>query len=259
MSFFDIFTGDNARDAAEAQKQGLRDANTAATNAVNTGYTNANNYFAAALAPWTAQLQTMQPGATAYANATGANGQAGMKAAQDAFLASPGYTYQVQQGTENALRNAARTGSTASGDTMMALNNVAQGQAKQDWNQYVQNLLPFLQGSNTAAAGASGVSTNQAINAQNVGNTLAQYGWNENTGIGNAQANADLAKNAASANIWSAIMGGLGLGANMLGFSNGGLGTMMGLTGGATTPKPTGTPAPTGWTPYGIPNWALSK
>jgi hypothetical protein len=39
----------------------------------------------------------------------------------------------------------------------------------------------------------------------------SQNQWNAQTGIGNANADADLAKYSASSNFWSALMGGAGL------------------------------------------------
>jgi hypothetical protein len=59
------------------------------------------------------------------------------------------------------------------------------------------------------------------------GQLLGNYGWQKGTGIGDAQAAADLAKNQASANLWNVLMGGAGLASNMLGFYNGGLGRMI--------------------------------
>lgn len=129
------------------------------------------------------------------------------------------------------LRNASRTGSVNSGGTNLDLQATGQGLANQGWQQYIQNLQPFLGGASSAASGIAGVDTGlgQGIN-QSFGNQ-AGLGWQTQTGIGNATANADLAKNAAGANV-------LGLGMNLakLGVSGGGsfLGGGLGnaLTGG---------------------------
>jgi hypothetical protein len=50
--------------------------------------------------------------------------------------------------------------------------------------------------------GQAGVYGAQAGTAFDVGKTLADLGWKQSTGIKDANAGAELAKNAASANLW---------------------------------------------------------
>ena len=194
---------------------------------------------------------------------TGANGKEAQQKAVDDFVASPATKYLVDTGTENALRNSSRAGTTASGQTLIDLNNVAQGQALQNWNNTVQSLQPYLSASTAAAAGSSGVSTTQAGTNYDAAKAKAGYDWNTETGVGNAEANYELSKNNSGANIWSAIMGAAGLvsgGAGLTGAVNniGKAASTVGswLPGGTSTQA-----APTGWsqTQTGVPNWALSK
>lgn len=156
--------------------------------------------YAGALQPFQTNFNTAQGGQTAYANATGANGPVGSAAARANFQTDPGYQFRLQQGDENILRNAARTGSVNSGATNIDLQNFGQGQANQGWQQYIQNLQPFIGAAGGAASGIAGVSAG-------LGNQLAanfgQQGsaaYGTEAGIGNAQAQADLAKNAGVGN-----------------------------------------------------------
>jgi hypothetical protein len=126
-----------------------------------------------------------------------------------AYASNPAYQFMLNQGNQNVLRNSAQTGTTASGATLNALQTQGQGLANQTYQQYVQNLMPFLGQSNTAASGIANVNTGLGSGLNQNQNNLANLNWNAATGIGNANANADLANNAADANIWKAIGGGV--------------------------------------------------
>lgn len=172
---------------------------------LKTGLDTADQTYAKAIAPFQTNLQATQPGQTAYANATGANGPQGYASAVSNFQNAPGYQFALDQGSQNVIRNQAQVGGPNSGATELALQQQGQGAENQQWQQYISNLLPFVGASTQNAGGAGAIQTNQA-NLQNANyGTQAQLAFTKDTGIGNAQASADLAKNTASANMINAL------------------------------------------------------
>jgi hypothetical protein len=173
--------------------------------------------YTAGLQPFLQNYGTAQQGTTALGNALGLNGPQGNAAAVAAFQNNPGYQFQLQQGMDAVNANAAKTGQLASGNTNLDLLKFGQGLAGTGWNQYLQNLQPYLGASQAAASGIgtldSGLGNQLNANLTNQGN--AAYG--AQTSIGNANANADLARYNTSANALGAVAGGLGLGANLFG------------------------------------------
>lgn len=129
---------------------------------------------------------------------------------------------------------AAASGMNASGNQLLALNKVNQGLADSTYNNYVSQLQPYLGAAGNAAAGIAGVNTGQGNALAGQYNNLAQMGWNKETGIGNANANADLAKYNASGNFWNMLgsVGGMGtsgggtVGGNAVSGSMSGLGSL---------------------------------
>jgi len=164
--------------------------------------------FTNALQPLQQNYNQAQGGVTAYGNAMGLNGPAGNAAATAAFQNNPGYQYQLQQGTENELRNQSRTGAVNSGQTQVDLQNIGQGVANQGYNQYIQNLQPFLGQASTAASGIAGVDTGLGTGLANSYGNQAGLAQTTQTGIGNANANATLAQNSGVANLLNLGMNG---------------------------------------------------
>lgn len=123
------------------------------------------------------------------------------------FQGSPGYQYQLQQGT-NAVTNAnASTG--IGGNALRALQQTGQGLANQNWNQYLGNasgawqqllgqLSGLVAGGQNAAANLGGIGT--AVGGQVGGNAI---------GAGNALGNGMV-------NSASALAGGINGGINNL-------------------------------------------
>jgi hypothetical protein len=213
-----LFTNQNAQDAANAQIAAQQRGLSLGLGSLNQGLTTANNTYTAGLAPTQANLATDQAGQTAYANATGANGPAGQAQAVKNFQTGPGYQFQLDQGSQNVLRNQAATGQLASGATDTGLLNYGQGQANQAWQQYIQGLQPFM-GASTQNAGISATSAANQAGLQNTNYTnQANMNYGANVAQGNAQANADLANNQAAQNIMGAITGGVKLASGLSGF-----------------------------------------
>lgn len=207
-----------------------------------------NSNYASALTPFMQNYGQAQGGVNQLGNVLGLNGQAGSDAAMKTLQATPGYQFQLQQGDAAINAQAAATGQNASGNQAIALSNYNQGLAGTTYNNYVSQLQPFLGASNSAASGIAGVNTGQgnalagqygslggslantytglggALNSNSTGlgtaiagqdSSLAGLNYQTQTGIGNANANADLAGLTASGNIMGAIgsIGGAALGA----------------------------------------------
>ena len=208
---FDIFTNKNAQDAANAQIAGIQSGQAQATGNINQGSQDLTTNYTAALQPFLQNYSQAGQGTQALMNALGLGGASGNASALSTLQNTPGYQFQLDQGSQNVLRNSAQTGTTASGATLNALQNQGQGQAQQTYNNYVSQLQPFLGQANTAASGIGSTYTGlgQGLNANQ--GQLANLNWNAATGIGNANANAALANNAASSNMWGALGQGAGL------------------------------------------------
>jgi hypothetical protein len=220
MGIFDditgLFTGSNSQAAAQAQIAGINAGLTSATNAINTGSQDLTTNYTAALQPYLQNYNQATQGTNAYASALGLNGgAAGAQAAAAAYASNPAYQFQLQQGTQNVLRNAAQTGTTASGATLSALQTQGQGLANSTYQQYVQNLQPFLNQANTAASGIGSTYTGLGNQLNANQGSLANLNYTAATGIGNANANADLALNSAGANSLNALLSAGSLGASL--------------------------------------------
>lgn len=249
-SLFDVFTNQNAQDAANAQIGGIQQGQTAANANINQGSAalttaagQANNALTTNFGQAAGAFQPLAAAGSAGTNQLlaalgigGPGGAAGGNAITQLLQNSPGYQFQMDQGAQNVLRNGAQTGTLASGGTLNALQTQGQGLANSTYQQYINNLQPFLGATSNAAGGISNAYTGLGTGLANVATGLGQ-GLNQNsgnqanlnytaaTGQGNAQANADLANNQASANMWGALLGG----GKLLASAAGGGGTLGGF------------------------------
>ena len=208
-SIFDIFSDQPAKDAAAAQTAGLNAANAQATGNINSGIDALRTNYTAALQPFLTNYGQAQQGTTALGNVLGLNGQGGSDAALTALRNTPGYKFQ--QGTLDDTVNAAAAanGTLNSGNQLLALNKVNQGLADSTYGQYVSQLQPYLGASGAAAGGIAGVNTGLGNATAGQYDQLAGLNYQTQTGIGNANANADLSAYNASGNFWN-MLGGLG-------------------------------------------------
>lgn len=214
MGIFDIFTNKNAQDAANAQISGIQTGYGDLSTQFNQGRDALTSNYSAALKPYLQNYTTAQSGTTALGNALGLNGPQGNADATAAFWNNPAIQSQLDIGSQNVMRNQSATGQLASGKTNVDLQNFGQQTAAQGWGDYISRLQPFLGASNAAAGGIASVDTGlgSGLNASRINQGNAAYG--AQTSIGNANANADLAKNQADQNIWGAIMSGAKLAAS---------------------------------------------
>jgi len=216
-SIFDLFSNTNAQDAANAQTSAIQTGQSQALGALDAGYNAATNTANAGLGATNTNLATDQAGQTQLANALGLNGTAGSQQAVANWQATnPAYQAQLQQGSNNVMRQQAATGQLASGATDVDLQTLGQNQANATYQQYLQNLQPFVGASTSNAQTAATTGSNlAALQNANYGQQ-ASVDYGANTSIGNAQANADLANNAAAANQLGALTSGISTGAKLL-------------------------------------------
>lgn len=218
-SIFDLFNNSNAVDAAAAQTAGINAGQTQATGALNTGLNQATSSYMAGLQPAQTNSAAANSGVTALGNLLGLNGTAGNASATQQLQSTPGYQFTLDQGTQNALRNQSATGQLASGATNVDLQNLGQNTATaaayQPYMQALSQYLPYsTQNAQTQASLYSGLAGTQSSTA----GQQASLDYGANTSIGNANANADLANNAAAANQLGALKSAASTGAQLLAF-----------------------------------------
>lgn len=225
MSFLgDLFGG--ADKAAKDQQAAIWQGLSMGTGAINSGNSALNTNYTQALQPFLQNFGAAQQGVTAMGNLLGLNGASGSQSAQTALQNMPGYQFALGQGNNAINAAAAANGTLNSGNQLMALSNYNQGLASQNYNNYVSQLQPYLNYSQSSASGIGGLYSGlgNALNS----NQLAQANMDIGalTGIGNAQANAALRDQ----NVGLGLLGG---GLNLLTGGGGlsGLGSMIGNSG----------------------------
>lgn len=167
-----------------------------AQNALTSGYNTGRTSLASIGDLYQPFYDSGKSASAMYTNALGLNGAAGNKAATDAFQASPGYEWQVNQATDAALRKANASGLGASGNTLASLATLGQGLANQEWGGYLDRLsgqqavgMQAATGIDNARRGLAaydyGYGQDTANLAARRGTTLADLG----TAFGNNSAN----------------------------------------------------------------------
>ncbi len=209
MGIFDIFSDQPAKDAAAAQTAGLNAGYAQASGNINQAIGSLNTNYTSALQPYLTNYSNAGAGVTQLSNVLGLNGAAGDASAMQTLQNTPGYQFQLQQGNNAINAAAAANGTLNSGNQAIALSNYNQGLAGTTYNNYVSQLQPYLNASNAAAGGIANTYTGLGNATAGQYDTLANLGWQQQTGIGNANANADLAAYNASGNLWNMI-GSLG-------------------------------------------------
>jgi hypothetical protein len=219
MGIFDgIFNNKPAERAAAAQRAGLEAGYGMAQPLLQQGADALKTNFAAGLDPFLKNFATANQGQQTYADAVGANGQEGFDRATTNFRADPGFKFALDTGNENVLRNAARTGNLASGGTDVDLMKFGQGLADQQYGNYVQRLQPFIGASGAAAGGIGGLYAGLGTQLNGNYGTQANLAYGTQTGIGNANASAELNQGNVNKNILGAGQQGMELAAKFLPF-----------------------------------------
>jgi hypothetical protein len=254
MGLFSLFSNDDAETAAAQRNagltQGYSDLSTQYDNArtaINTGANTAAGYYAPLIASTGA-------GATAYGNASGANGTAGLQTAMNDFHNSGQYGnfgFTLTNGLQALDRTHAAAGNLNSGNADADTLNYATGLANNTYNSYVAGLQPYLGANSSAVSGAAGVATGQGTALANTDVAQGNAVNATDTGIGASNAAATMNNYAVGNNIMGAI--GMGVGAlTGTGGLTGGLSSVFGNpTGGTPGAAVQGTFGPSS---YGGPN-----
>lgn len=215
MGLFDIFSTSDQTAAAQAQIAGLNAGFGQASGNINQGIGALNTNYTAALQPYLQNYTNANAGVTQLGNVLGLNGPNGNAQALQTLQATPGFAFQERQGDAAINAQAAATGQNASGNQALALSNYNQGLAGTTYNNYVSQLQPYLQASNAAAGGIAGVDTGLGSQLAGQYGNLGNLAYGTQTGIGNANANADLAGLTASGNSINALLQGAKLAASV--------------------------------------------
>lgn len=211
MGIFDIFTGDSAKKAAEAnanlysnygtQSQGYIDQyQPLETGAVNSGI--------GAYQPLANLGQQYSQAGTMLNNALGVNGAAGNAAATSAFQAAPGYQFALNQAIDQTTRAGNAMGAT--GNTMDEVANRSAQYANQNYNNWIGALGAQSGQGLTATAGAAngqqtGYDALAGIYGQNASDRIGIAG-NVASGTANSNTAAANSQMQASGNFWNGLM-----------------------------------------------------
>jgi hypothetical protein len=211
MGLFDIFSSGNEKKAARAQQAGLRRGRDAAYGFIDEGQEGYDDYAFQAMGQFDTYDTIGRQGATTYADALGLNGAGAAGAARDAFTTSAGYDFTRDEALGATERLGSKYGWNGSGNLATALQDRASGLASQESNNWL-NRLQGLTDTGVGVAGArAGILSGQGANAQNVGTTKGQIGWNTEAGVGNAEAQYQMSKDNSGMNFLNAVTGLLAL------------------------------------------------
>lgn len=206
-----IFSGRAGRQAAIFQAQQLQRGQDEGNAALDTGYDRAAEAYGKAGTTLGGLADSYGAGSTLYQNALGVNGQAGSDAAREAFTASPGYAFNMDQGLQGLSRARAVNGTLASGGADTDAMKFASGLASGEWNNWLSNLNGLdtkRYGATTGQAGTFGALGSAALG---VGQAKASLAQTTAAGIGQAGSQGLMAGQQAAQNSFGALMGGANL------------------------------------------------
>lgn len=228
MGLFDLFSNDTAEKAAQQRNAGLQQGYDALSGLYGQGRDAINTNYGKAGDLYSGLINSTSGGSSAYGDASGANGAAGLQRATDNFKNSGqygAYGFSLDQGLQALNRTHAAAGNLSSGNADTDAMKYATGLAGQQYGNYLQGLSPYLGANSNAISGAAGVATGQgnALNQSYQGQGAAA---NANyTGQGASDAAATMNNYNIGANQLNALTGGL----NFLSGGSGGQGGFGGL------------------------------
>jgi hypothetical protein len=220
MGFFsDLFgTGGAAQEAAQAQQRGLQQGYSQASDLYGQGRDILKDYFGQAAGVFQPLYDIGRGGAGAYADITGAAGQAGQDRARALFMTDPGYQFARDEALRAVERQSGTGGGQYSGNVLTALQDRASNLAQQQYGQYVNRLAPFLGYSGATAGQLGGTYTGLGTGLESSLGNQANLAFNTQAGIGRAQGQGILGEAQAEQ---AALGQVLGLGSQLLGFGFG--------------------------------------
>lgn len=174
----------------------------ASQNAADTQAQSAANADAQTMLMYNQNVARLQPftqaGQASLGNLSSLLGNNGANQAS-MYQESPGYQWQLGQGTQAITNSAAAMGGVNSGNTLKALQSYGQGLANQDFNQWLGNTYNMNMGmANMGQSSAAGTA--------NLGASAANTMGQNTIGAGNAQA----AGQVGAANAYGNALGSIG-------------------------------------------------
>ena len=144
-----------------------------ATGTMDTAYTEGRRDFATAQEYYDQFANSGNRAFQQMADYTGASGVDAQQAAYDAYRASPGQNYLVQQAEQASLRNAAATGGLGGGRVQQELQTQAMGLAQQDFANSFDRLGRIADTGQQATAAQSNLQQQMGANRMNQGINLS--------------------------------------------------------------------------------------
>jgi hypothetical protein len=217
MSLFSLFSSDNEKKAAKAQKAGLNAGRTAAYGELDKGLGAYNQYAGTADSYYRPYADQSARASTSYSDALGLNGAEGNQRTVQQFQTGPGYDFVMDQGLQQLERRASARGALGGGGLTADSIGYAQGLANQEYGNYLDRLQGLQTQGVGIAGNQAGIATGQGAAAYDTYGNRANIGWQAETGKGQADAQYQMSKDQTGANIFNAITGGLSLGGKLLG------------------------------------------
>jgi hypothetical protein len=230
----DLFGGGAEKEAAAKDTAALQAYQGQALPALQTGYgtgTTAVNTAIGGYQPLTQLGATYSSAAPTMMAALGIGSPQDVANARNAFTASPGYQYTLDQALQSLQR---ARGGMASGNLDTDVMNYAHNLSNQDYQQWISNLMGAgAYGLNATAGAAAGKGQQYDALAQ----LAQQYATNQAGVYGNVAQGTIGANNMAAAGEAQGAKNLLGLGESIIGavgsaFGGGGLGSLLGKFGG---------------------------
>jgi len=236
MGLFDLFSNDDAEKAAQMANAGATAGYTDLSKLFDQGRSDLTTNFGNAGDLYKNLITSYAPGSSAYADASGANGAAGLARATTNFKSSPiygQYGFTLDQGLQALNRTHAAAGNLNSGNADTDTLNYATNLANNTYSSYLSGLSPYLNLTSNATMGAANVDTGLGTALAGIDTAQGNAANNTQTTIGNNNAGAEMNNYKVSGNLWNGIMGAASLAAGGLGGVPG-LGSSIGgaLTGG---------------------------
>lgn len=130
--------------------------------ALRSGYGSARGSLDTARARFSPYVEAGTRAMGLYGDAVGLGGDEGYERATGAFRASPGYRYQVDQATDEAMRRASAMGALASGNTFAAVADRTRNLADQDFGGWLGRLNGLVDRGYSATGALAGLDRDTA-------------------------------------------------------------------------------------------------
>ena len=227
MGLFGAFSAKPTKDAVATAAKAIQTGQIQGKDQLDQGYDQAADLYGQAGGLFGNLANGYGAGSKLYADALGVNGADASKAARSAYSATPGYTFNMDQGLQALQRTRAVNGTLASGNADTDAMKFASGLASQDYNSWLQNLSGYdgkTLAATTGQAGTLGALGNLGYQTGaakagidvNAGNAVAQGAYK----VGEAEQKANENKLGALlgvANLAGSAFGGLAGNGNAIG------------------------------------------